>query len=248
MNLQNGKLNLAICISGGGTTMKEVLVATGDGRLKRVNPALIISSDRNAGGLIKALDFGVPTKDVIVVEKRNFKSQHDFGTAILNQLERKNIDLIAMCGWLPLMPINVIEGYEGFIFNQHPGPLDNPGRLGFGGKGMFGKAVHHAVVKFSHHVDRMFSTCATVHRTTERFDEGSIIGMEPVNILPDDIAETLAARVLPKEHALVIQTIYNFSETGKVCEHHRLEPLIHEDEESILAIAEADAIAKYPNG
>lgn len=245
--MKNGLLNLAICISGGGTTMREILRACKDHRLLHINPVLVISSRCDAGGIEKAQREGIPDKDIVVLVRREFEGSDAFGEAILRECRLRGVDLIAQCGFLPLMPSNVISMYRLMIFNQHPGPLDQA-RLGFGGKGMYGQRVHHAVLYFAERVGRLFRTEATVHRVTDEVDGGAILGIRPVEIVKGDDAPKLAARVLPYEHGLVIETILRFSEFGGPQEIHRENPLIRAGEEILLDEAKEAGIKAFPNG
>ena len=254
--MKNGltNLNVCICISGGGTTMQEVLRASKDGRLPRVNSALIISSRPDAGGIGTAHKEGIPEKNIVVLSPKDFGTQDDFGEAILKECWQRKIDLIAQCGWLPYTPPNTPVEYRSAIFNQHPGPLDH-GRPDFGGgekqKGMYGKRVHHAVLYFAMHITRPFwETEATVHRVTSRIDDGGILGRIPVEIKRGDDAYTLAARVLPHEHLLVIDTIKKFTDFGEFREIPiREEPIVRSQTELLILNRAKKAAAKaFPHG
>lgn len=243
----NGKLNAAVCFSGGGTTFENILRGCKNGYLSHVNPALAISSRPDAGGIEKALRMRMPKEDIVVIVRKDFDSPDAYGEAILHECRMRGVDLIAQCGFIPTMPANVIAAYEMAIFNQHPGPLDHK-RLGFGGKGMRGMAVHAAVLYFAERVGRPFITEATVHRVTNEVDGGAILGTRPVEIWKGDIPKTLADRVLPYEHNLVVETILRFSEYGGPQEIHRETPLILPGEETLLEEAKAAGRAAYPNG
>ncbi len=243
----NGKLNTAICISGGGTTMREVLRACENKHLSHVNPALIISSKPDAGGIAKALKAGLSPNDIEVIVRKDFETREAYGEEILFECKKHGVDMIVQCGFIPIMPSNVINEYKSMIFNQHPGPIDQA-RPGFGGKGMRGMAVHAAVLYFAQRVGRPFMTEATVHRVTNVVDGGAILGSRPVEIWKDDYAESLATRVLPFEHNLVVETILRFSEYGGSQEVHRKIPLILPGEEALLEEAKEAGIAAFPNG
>ena len=244
----NGKLNLVIFISGGGTTMYNVLLGCKNGYLSHVNPTLVIASRPDAGGIEKALKAGLSPNHIAVIVRKDFKTREAYGEEILFECKKHGVDLIAQCGFIPIMPSNVIAAYRSMIFNQHPGPIDQA-RPGFGGEGgMRGLAVHHAVLHFARRVGRPFMTEATVHRVTEKVDEGAILGKRIVEIWKDDYAESLAERVLPFEHNLVLETILRFSEYGGPKEIHREEPLIRAGEETLLEEAKAAGIAAFPNG
>ncbi len=258
----NGKLNVMVGLSGGGTTAENVFRGYKNGHLSHVNLALVISSKPDAGGIEKALKWGIPEKDIVVIVRRDFGKLDDkeaalrYGEAILRECKLRGVDLIAQLGFIPTMPSNVVTAYEMAIFNQHPGPLDQA-RLGFGGKGMRGLAVHAAVIYFAQRVGRPFMTEATVHRVTNVVDGGVILGTRQVEIWKEELSEKeelsvraqkLAARVLPYEHNLVVETILRFSEYGGPQEIHRSEPLIRPGEEALLEEAKAVGIAAFPNG
>lgn len=243
----NGKLNIAICISGGGTTMQQVLRAHKDGRLPHVNPVRIISSNPNAKGIEKARAEGILDKNIRIIVPKEFDTAEAFGEKIFEECYTNDVGLIFQCGFIPIMPSNIIEAYRMNIVNQHPGPLDQA-RLGFGGKGMHGLAVHCAVLHFARKVGRPFRTEATVHRVTNEVDGGAILGTRPVKIMRRDYPRRLAARVLPHEHNLVIETILQFSEFGGPQEIHREHPLIRAGEETLLEEAKNVGRKTYPKG
>ncbi len=242
------KLNTAICISGGGSTMETVLRACARNRLPRINPALIISSKADAGGIHRAKNVGFPENDITILDRKNYASREAYGLDILRECDARKIDLIFQCGFIPIMPSNVLTVYYGMVFNQHPGPIDGT-RLGFGGKGMHGRAVHHAVLYFAERVGRPMRTEASVHFVTNEVDGGGIVGIHPVELnLKTDTAEILAERVLPYEHELVISTLFIISEFGFLQAISRKTPLIRKGEESLLEEAKAEARKAFPNG
>lgn len=244
----NGKMNIAVFITGGGTTMREVLWACKNRHLSHANLALIIASRPDAGGIEKAMKAGFSQENIVVIVRKDFSNPEAYGEAILRECKLREVDLIAQCGFIPTMPANVIAEYRQMIFNQHPGPLDHK-RIGFGGKWMRGTAVHAAVLRFAELVKREFKTTeATVHRVTDEVDGGAILGRRLVEIWKGDTAETLAARVLPYEHNLVVETILRFSEYGGPQEFHRETPLILPGEEVLLEEAKVAGRTAFPNG
>jgi len=102
----------------------------------------------------------------------------------------KEADFVALSGWLKL-----IEGLDPrTTFNIHPGPLP-----GFGGKGLYGRFVHEAVLK-AYAEGRITHSAVSMHFVTPEFDEGPVFFRHPVPILPEDTVDTLTARVLAAEH------------------------------------------------
>ncbi|PIP69264.1 hypothetical protein CO033_03290 [Candidatus Nomurabacteria bacterium CG_4_9_14_0_2_um_filter_32_10] len=239
-------MKIALFISGGGTTMEAIIKACKDNTLQNIIPVLVVASKSNILGIKKALDLGIQKEDVVVLNRRSFTTEEDFGQAILSLCKERDVDFIGQYGWLVKTPKNLCEAYKGRIINQHPGPLDN-GRPDFGGSGMYGLRVHQARIEFVRRTNRDFWTEATAHYVTSHFDEGKIIKRERVPIFIDDTAEILQARVLPIEHKVQIEALEDFS-LGRVEEFYREEPLVCEGEEGILEKCKELAIKMYPNG
>ena len=226
--------------------MEAIIKAARNGRLKNVVPALIITNNVNAKGIVKARDLGIPEKDILLINPKDFQTREEFGGKITEECQKRNVELIGQYGWMVMTPENVIKKFEGKIINQHPGPLDT-GRPDFGGAGMFGLRVHQARLEFVKRTKRDFWTEATTHFVTKEFDKGAIIKRKQVPIFLEDTAEILQARVLPVEHQVQIEALKDFSQ-GKVREFHRQTPLVLPGEEKILEECKESAIKMYPNG
>jgi len=91
----------------------------------------------------------------------------------------------------------VLAAYRGRIINVHPSLLPK-----YGSKGMFGRAVHEAVLEAGETM-----TGVTIHFVNEAYDEGRILAQCSVPVQADDTVETLAARVFAREHGLPIETL-----------------------------------------
>ena len=168
-------MNLALLISGSGTTAEAVIKACLSGKLKGINPTAVIASKVEAGGLEKAKLLGIKTE---VLNPKEFKKTEDFGIMLLNKLKEFKVDLVSQNGWLPKTPLNVIQAYEGRIINQHPGPLD-PGRMwDFGGQGMYGERVMCARLIYCLLCGEDWWTEATTHLVTEEYDQGELLRTE----------------------------------------------------------------------
>ncbi len=241
-------LRLALLISGGGTTMEQIILACRSKPLKgKVESTLVISSRPDAGGIQRALGVGIPRNRIQVLDlKRFFGHSESFGISLGAILRFHRIDLIGQYGWMPLMPANVIAEYPGRMINQHPGPLD-PGHIDFGGKGMHGRRVHCARLYFVRRTGREFWTEATAQRVAKEFDRGAVIKTERVPIEPDDDVAALQQRVLAAEHRVQIAALVDFAE-DRVSEIVRPERLIRADEEGILAEAKQVAAYLFPRG
>lgn len=179
-------VRLAVFASGGGSNLQALLDRFAG--TSHVTPALVVSDRADAGALRRATVAGVKALHIPVAGR----PEHMVGDDMLSALRDCDIELIALAGYLRLVPPQVVEPYRGRFLNIHPALLP-----AFGGAGMYGRRVHEAVIAAGCRI-----TGATVHYVDERYDEGSIIAQWPVPVLREDTAETLAARVLRIEHSL----------------------------------------------
>jgi phosphoribosylglycinamide formyltransferase-1 len=108
---------------------------------------------------------------------------------------------VVLAGYVKLVPANVIAAYRGRIVNVHPALLPE-----FGGKGMYGRRVHEAVL-----ASGARETGATVHLVDEAYDHGATLAQARVPVLPGDTPELLAQRVLEVEHRLLPEVVLTFS-------------------------------------
>lgn len=182
-------VRLAVFASGSGSNLQSLIDrfnradATGGVRV-----VLVLSDRQDAGALERARAAGIDAS-VIALTGR----PADYATReTMAALESADVDLIALAGYLRLVPPAVVKRYRNRIVNIHPALLP-----AFGGKGMYGLRVHRSVIESGCTVSGV-----TVHYVDEKYDEGRIIAQWPVPVLPGDTPESLAARVLRVEHML----------------------------------------------
>ena len=237
----------AMLVSGGGTTMARILDESRDGILAgRFSPRLVIASRPGIGAIQKAIDRGVDESDIVIVPLKDYPDNQARGEAIIAACQERGVDFLGQFGWMPMTPSNVIEVYGGRMVNQHPGPL-RQGRLGFGGKGMMGMAVHTAVLLFARSVGREFPfTEAIAQRVALQYDEGAVLGRIEVPIEKKDDVGSLQKKVLSAEHEVQVATILAFAE-GSV-EELDLPNIVHPDEADLLEEAKRIARILYPHG
>ena len=179
-------VRLAVFASGGGSNLQALLDRFADTAHVRI--ALVVSDRAGSGALARAQSAGVPAVHIAAAGR----NEADVAAETLAALSAHRIDLLALAGYLRLVPPAVVGKYSGHILNIHPALLP-----AFGGAGMYGRHVHEAVLAAGCRV-----TGATVHYVDERYDEGRIIAQWPVPVLPGDTPALLAARVLEIEHRL----------------------------------------------
>lgn len=233
-------MNIVIFISGSGSTMERVIKETQSGGIPNSTVVHVIASKDSAGGIAKAKALGVPV--TVLKFKKDFNSNAiKFGEKIINICQTNSADLIAQLGWLVKTPVNVVNKYAGKIINQHPGILCPGYPFDFGGQGMYGKVVHEATIRFKRKMNFELLTEATVHLVNNQYDQGDIVGLRALRVLETDTAETLAERLLPLEHDLVVETIARFA-TNQMIVIKKNGPLI--DSLEIVAYEQAIKEAK----
>ena len=176
-------IRLGVLISGGGTTLINILKYINQGRLN-AKVAVVISSRSTVAGVEKAKNAGL---DVRIIRKKDYAGVVEFSKQIEQELVIAQVDLVVQGGWLCLWKIPA--RYKHRVMNIHPALLPS-----FGGKGMWGHHVHEAVLKAGCKV----SGC-TVHFCTNEYDKGPIIVQRTCEVENDDTPDTLAARVFEQE-------------------------------------------------
>ncbi len=189
-------IRLGVLISGGGTTLLNILEYIKQGRLN-AKVALVISSRSTVAGVERAKNAGL---DVKIIRKKDYPDINEFSKHIEDELAAANVDLVVQGGWLCLWKIP--DRYENRVMNIHPALLPS-----FGGQGMWGHHVHEAVLKAGCKI----SGC-TVHFCTNEYDKGPIIVQRACEVKDDDTPDTLAARVFEQECIAYPQAIRLFAE------------------------------------
>jgi phosphoribosylglycinamide formyltransferase-1 len=176
-------LKLAVLISGGGTTLRNLLAKIAAGELDaRVES--VISSNPKARGLDYAREAGAKTA---VIEQQRFASLDAYSQAVFDACRASNCDVVVMAGFLKF--VTIPADFESRVVNIHPGLIP-----AFCGLGFYGHHVHQAVLDYG----AKLSGC-TVHFVDNQYDHGPIILQRAVAVHDDDTADTLAARVFEAE-------------------------------------------------
>lgn len=182
----DARVPVAVFASGSGTNFQALLDHESRGGPWRT--VLLVSDRPGAGALDRARNAGVETRVVPVRDR----APEEVATETLSALSGAGVEAILLAGYLRLVPPPVISAYRRRVLNVHPALLP-----AFGGKGMYGRHVHEAVLASGARVSGV-----TVHFVDERYDEGTILAQWPVPVLPGDTADRLAGRVLEVEHRL----------------------------------------------
>ncbi|MBN1395341.1 MAG: phosphoribosylglycinamide formyltransferase [Pirellulales bacterium] len=174
---------IAVLISGGGTTLRNLIERIDAGRLA-VEIALVVSNSPKAGGLRFAADAGI---EAVVIQEKGFADQDAFSREIFRRCRQTEVDLVVMGGFLKR--VTIPEDFTNRVVNIHPALVP-----AFCGEGFYGRRVHEAVLEYG----AKLSGC-TVHFADNQYDHGPVIMQRAVPVLDDDTPEALAARVFEAE-------------------------------------------------
>lgn len=199
-------LRLAVLLSGGGTTLQNIIDHIAAGKLD-AEVACVISSRADAYGIERARNHNIPA---LVFARRLYDGLETFNRDIWGAIRQHNADLVVLAGFMSLLKIP--PDYHNRIVNIHPALIP-----AFCGKGMYGHHVHEAVLEYG-----VKLTGVTVHFADPEYDSGPIICQDAVPVRDDDTADTLAKRVLAKEHELYPKAIQLIAENRVRVEGRRV--------------------------
>ena len=168
--MKASKAEIAVFVSGGGTNLQALIDAQKSGIIEHGEIKLVVSSNPNAYALERAAKAGIKG---VTVSKKEFGSQAAVEEKIIEILEKNNIDLIVLAGYMSILSADFTRRYERRIINVHP------------------SLIHEAALKKGVKV-----TGATVHFVNEIPDGGEIIMQKAVKVRDGDTPETLQKRVM----------------------------------------------------
>jgi len=179
--------NIVILISGTGSNMAAIVRAAEQQRwAERLDArvAAVISNRPDAKGLALAREAGIATA---VVDHKAFADRQAFDAALMAEVDRQAPSLVVLAGFMRILTPGFVAHYEGRLINIHPSLLP----------AFPGLHTHQRAIDMGCRV-----AGATVHQVTAELDHGAILAQAVVPVLPDDTADTLAARVLTQEHLI----------------------------------------------
>lgn len=151
--------------------------------------AAVISNKADAKGLVFAKEHGIATE---VLDHKQFDSREAFDAQLAEVIDRYEPALVVLAGFMRILTPGFVQHYAGRMVNIHPSLLP----------AFTGLHTHQRAIE----AGCKFAGC-TVHEVTAELDVGPILDQAVVPVLPDDTADTLAARVLTQEHIIYARTI-----------------------------------------
>jgi phosphoribosylglycinamide formyltransferase-1 len=189
--MQASKKQLVILISGSGSNLQTFIDQCASGELN-ANIACVISNKATAFGLERAKKAGIHTE---IVDHKEYASREAFDDALASTVNAYSPDLVILAGFMRILTPAFVEQFQGKIINIHPSLLPK----------YTGLNTHQRAID----AGESFAG-ATVHFVTAELDGGPAILQAQVPIAKNETAESLAAKVLIKEHQI-------FTEAAKWC-------------------------------
>ncbi|MEK4009496.1 phosphoribosylglycinamide formyltransferase [Paenibacillus sp. FSL H3-0333] len=188
---------IAVFASGTGSNFAALVQAQREGRLGGGSIELLVSDKPEAPVAQRAEEAGIPA---LLLRPKDFAGREQYEAAIVAELQRRNIGLVVLAGYMRLISPVLLAPYAGRIINIHPSLLP-----AFAGKDAIGQALEYGVKL----------TGVTVHFVDGGMDTGPVIAQRSVEVQSGDTAESLAARIHQVEYALYPEVVSAFA-AGKV--------------------------------
>ena len=197
------KQRIAVCVSGGGTNLQAIIDKVNDGTIRNTEISIVISNKPDAYALERAKKAGI---DAVCISPKKFENRDDFADAMIDTLNKHDIDLIVLAGYLVIVPVKMLLEYKNRIINIHPSLI--PAHCGMG---YYGLKVHESVLATGNKV-----TGATVHFVDEEADHGPIILQKAVKVHENDTPEILQKRVMEEAEWNILPEAIDLIGAGKV--------------------------------
>ncbi len=186
--MNEGKLRVAVLISGTGSNLKALIDGVTSSALK-MDIVKVISNRRDAAGLQHAENACIP---VSVISHADFPQPAAHDAAINNALQSLNVELIVLAGYMRILGENFTRKYVGRMINLHPSLLPL-----YKGLDTYNRVLQAGDSE----------TGASIHFVTAGLDSGAVISQIRIPVLSNDDASSLSTRLGPLEHKLVVATV-----------------------------------------
>ncbi|MEI3323564.1 MAG: phosphoribosylglycinamide formyltransferase [Eubacterium sp.] len=196
-------LRVGVLVSGGGTNLQAIIDGIKNKVITNTEIEVVISNKKDAYALVRAKENGINAE---CISPKDFDERKDFNQALIDTLDKYQLDLIVLAGFLVVLPLEMISKYRNKIINIHPSLIPS-----FCGNGFYGLKVHEKALERGVKV-----TGATVHFVDEGTDTGPIIYQKAVDILPGDTPEVLQKRVMEQAEWKIMPQAINDIANGKI--------------------------------
>lgn len=194
---------IGVLVSGNGTNLQAIIDNINNNTIKNSIIKVVISNKENAYALTRAKINNINTK---CIQINDFENKQDFENFLITYLDKMNLDLIVLSGFMVILSENFINKFANKIINIHPSLIPS-----FAGNGYYGLKVHKAVIERG-----VKLTGATVHFVTKDADEGPIIIQKCIDVFDDDTPEILQKRVLENVEWKILSQAINLIKDKKI--------------------------------
>lgn len=184
-------VRMAIFASGSGTNAKKIIEYFSS--VPDISVDVVVCNKKGAGVIDIAEENNIP---VLMIDRPSFQDP----SFLITALQKRNINMIVMAGFLWQLPEPFVKAFSGNILNIHPALLPK-----YGGKGMYGKFVHEAVIE-----NKEKESGITIHLADEFYDRGEIIFQASCEVDETDSIESLAKKIQLLEHLHYPEVIEKF--------------------------------------
>ncbi|MFW9786436.1 MAG: phosphoribosylglycinamide formyltransferase [Candidatus Thorarchaeota archaeon] len=184
---------IGVLISGRGSNLQALIDAQARGELGG-EIVIVLSNKSNALGLERARKAGIPTE---VVTKNLHPDREKFDRYVMQVLDEYKVELVVLAGFMRILSDIFVKSYTNKIINVHPSLLPS-----FKGVKAQWQAIEHGV---------KIAGCST-HFVTSEMDDGPVILQKSVPVFEDDTGDSLASRILPLEHSILVSSVRLFCE------------------------------------
>ena len=220
------RLPIVVLISGRGTNLQAIIDAIAGGALP-VDLRAVICNEPGAPGIERAREAGY---EVAIVHHRDFSARELFDAALADATDPFDPELVVLAGFMRILTPGFVRRYAGRLINIHPSLLPELPGLDTHTRAIAAGAEVHG---------------ATVHFVTGELDGGPIIAQARVPVLAQDDPDTLAARVLEREHVILPRTLLWFAQRRIKVDGDRVlldgVPALSHPEASLAAFLTAEA-------
>ncbi|MEE8339007.1 MAG: phosphoribosylglycinamide formyltransferase [Xanthomonadales bacterium] len=193
-------MRVCVLVSGSGSNLQALIDARDEERID-IDIVRVISNRADARGLERASRAGIPSS---ILEHQGFADRTEFDHALAELIGASDPDLVVLAGFMRIIGPGVLDPFRGRMINLHPSLLPL-----YRGTNTYQRALDAGDQEHG----------ASIHFVTGELDGGPVISQVRIPVLAGDDKDSLAARLAPIEHRLVVSTVGFFSQHSVECKN-----------------------------
>lgn len=193
-------MRVCVLVSGSGSNLQALIDARDEERID-IDIVSVISNRADARGLERASRVSIPSS---ILEHQSFADRNEFDHALAELIGASDPDLVVLAGFMRIIGPGVLDPFRGRMINLHPSLLPL-----YRGTNTYQRALDAGDQEHG----------ASIHFVTGELDGGPVISQVRIPVLAGDDKDSLAARLAPIEHRLVVSTVGFFSQHSVECKN-----------------------------